>query len=153
MVWWNYRLCVVTEPGHVPSGWRPDANGEGIEVKRGNYAPRYCKMCDHFKPPRAHHCRQCKTCVLKVRRGRDALTPARPPLPVDRQLYTARMAPLTPGVGFFNHGHFIRFLLWVDIATSFHLILMAGKVYEFMKEPWVRHSTPQSLPLVAPGMS
>lgn len=39
---------------------------EYIEVKRGNSAPRYCKMCGHYKPPRAHHCRQCKTCVLKV---------------------------------------------------------------------------------------
>ncbi|BEI81673.1 hypothetical protein CcaverHIS002_0208330 [Cutaneotrichosporon cavernicola] len=127
MVWWNYRLCVITPPGHVPAGWRPDASGEGIEVKRGNYAPRYCKMCDHFKPPRAHHCRQCKTCVLKL----DHHCPW-----------------IANCVGFYNHGHFIRFLLWVDIATTFHLVLMAGKVYEFVKEPWMEPTLTELLMMV-----
>lgn len=59
-------------------------SSEGMEVKKGNHAPRYCKTCEHYKPPRggcigtpasefcvgllltsaAHHCRQCKTCVV-----------------------------------------------------------------------------------------
>lgn len=25
---------------------------EGMEVKKGNHAPRYCKTCEHYKPPR-----------------------------------------------------------------------------------------------------
>ncbi|WVO14077.1 palmitoyltransferase PFA4 [Cryptococcus depauperatus] len=67
MVFWNYRLCVVTSPGLVPKGWRPNMSSmEGMEIKRGTHAPRYCKTCQHYKPPRAHHCRQCNTCYLKV---------------------------------------------------------------------------------------
>lgn len=27
---------------------------------------RYCQKCSHFKPPRAHHCRVCKRCVLRM---------------------------------------------------------------------------------------
>ncbi|WWC89794.1 uncharacterized protein L201_004720 [Kwoniella dendrophila CBS 6074] len=67
MVFWNYRLCVITPPGGVPNGWRPNLSAmEGVEVKKGNHAPRYCKTCEHYKPPRAHHCRQCRTCILKL---------------------------------------------------------------------------------------
>jgi hypothetical protein len=55
-------------------------DSDGMEVKKGNHAPRYCKTCEHYKPPRgmshspsaflgkalmvAHHCRQCKTCIV-----------------------------------------------------------------------------------------
>lgn len=27
---------------------------------------RYCQKCCHYKPPRAHHCRVCKRCVLRM---------------------------------------------------------------------------------------
>ncbi|ONM36501.1 putative protein S-acyltransferase 16 [Zea mays] len=27
---------------------------------------RYCQKCSHYKPPRAHHCRACKRCVLRM---------------------------------------------------------------------------------------
>ncbi|KAK8869594.1 hypothetical protein IAR55_000161 [Kwoniella newhampshirensis] len=136
MVFWNYRLCVTTPPGGVPHGWRPNmSGGEGMEVKKGNHAPRYCKTCEHYKPPRAHHCRQCKTCVLKVR------------LTTTIARFASKVAILTVSltfssssqldhhcpwiancVGFSNQGHFIRFLVWVDIATSYHLLMMAGRV-------------------------
>jgi hypothetical protein len=71
MVFWNYRLCVITPPGSVPLGWvglypcersqvivadaqRPNLSQmDGIEVKRGSHAPRYCKTCEHYKPPRS----------------------------------------------------------------------------------------------------
>lgn len=32
-------------------------------------------------------------------------------------------------VGFYNQGHFIRFLLWVDIATSYHLLMMLARCF------------------------
>lgn len=115
MIWWNYRLVVTTSPGHVPEGWRPDLHsGDAIEVK-GSGGLRYCKMCDHYKPPRAHHCRKCKTCVLKL----DHHCP-----------WVANC------VGYFNHGHFIRFLLWVDIACSYHLVMMCSKGYDMFLNPF-----------------
>lgn len=53
-----------------------------------------------YKPPRAHHCRQCKRCVLKM----DHHCPW-----------------VNNCVGHRNYGHFIRFLFMVDIACSYHL--------------------------------
>ncbi|WWC60858.1 uncharacterized protein I303_103434 [Kwoniella dejecticola CBS 10117] len=119
MVFWNYRLCVITPPGGVPTGYRPNLNAvEGLEVKKGNHAPRYCKTCEHFKPPRAHHCRQCRTCILKL----DHHCPW-----------------IANCVGFHNQGHFLRFLLWVDIATSYHLVMIVKRVlfisYKQYEEP------------------
>ncbi|AAW41653.2 hypothetical protein CNBB1070 [Cryptococcus deneoformans B-3501A] len=108
MIFWNYRLCVITSPGSVPEGWRPNIGAmDGMEVKKGTHTPRYCKNCEHYKPPRAHHCRQCKTCWLKL----DHHCPW-----------------IGNCVGFYNQGHFIRFLLWVDIGTTFHLIIMVRRV-------------------------
>lgn len=31
-------------------------------------------------------------------------------------------------MGYHNHGHFIRFLIWVDISTTFHLLMLVYKV-------------------------
>jgi hypothetical protein len=43
---------------------RPDTHSDGYEVKKLTGGPRFCRMCDKFKPPRAHHCRQCNRCVV-----------------------------------------------------------------------------------------
>lgn len=40
-------------------------------------------------------------------------------------------------MGYFNHAHFIRFLLWVDIATSYHLLMMCSKVMDIIRNPFV----------------
>ena len=76
---YNYYLCVVTDPGTVPHNWVRNAfakagvphlcefiqepefdDNDGYEVKKQSGAPRYCRMCKKFKPPRAHHCKTCK---------------------------------------------------------------------------------------------
>ena len=42
----------------------PDTHsGEDYEVKKFTGAPRYCRTCSKYKPPRAHHCRQCNRYV------------------------------------------------------------------------------------------
>lgn len=81
---WNYYLCMMTDPGRVPVAWasgptllclsplttllqKPDTtSGEGHEVKKQTGAPRYCRICEGYKPPRAHHCRQCGRYVLLI---------------------------------------------------------------------------------------
>ncbi|WVN86643.1 uncharacterized protein L203_101812 [Cryptococcus depauperatus CBS 7841] len=133
MVFWNYRLCVVTSPGLVPKGWRPNMSSmEGMEIKRGTHAPRYCKTCQHYKPPRAHHCRQCNTCYLKVSLSRACNCASGSVLTVLLFGSSKQLDHHCPWigncVGFFNQGHFIRFLLWVDIATTYHLIMMVSRV-------------------------
>ena len=35
-------------------GKRPDIGvTDGMEVKKGNHEPRFCKTCEHYKPPRS----------------------------------------------------------------------------------------------------
>ncbi len=37
-------------------------NGGGI----GRRVRKYCRRCNAFKPPRAHHCSICRRCVVKM---------------------------------------------------------------------------------------
>ncbi|KAF7303195.1 Palmitoyltransferase PFA4 [Mycena kentingensis (nom. inval.)] len=108
MLLWNYFLCVTTNPGHVPDNWKPDTNADGYEVKKLTGGPRYCRMCERPKPPRTHHCRQCEQCVLRM----DHHCPW-----------------INNCVGHFNHGYFVRFLFYVDVACSFHLAMVSRRTY------------------------
>ncbi|KAI0067973.1 zf-DHHC-domain-containing protein [Artomyces pyxidatus] len=114
---WNYWLCVLTDPGGVPNNWRPDtASLEGYEVKKLTGGPRFCRTCNQYKPPRAHHCKDCKRCVLRM----DHHCPW-----------------VNNCVGYYNHGHFIRFLFFVDVATSYHLIMITRRVFDVMGENYL----------------
>ncbi|KAJ7193293.1 zf-DHHC-domain-containing protein [Mycena pura] len=108
MLLWNYFLCVVTSPGSVPENWKPDTHEDGFEVKKLTGGPRHCRMCERPKPPRTHHCRQCGRCVLRM----DHHCPW-----------------INNCVGHFNHGHFIRFLFYVDLACSYHLVMVSRRVF------------------------
>ncbi|CAG8605950.1 8431_t:CDS:2 [Funneliformis mosseae] len=102
MIFWNYYLTCTTDPGRVPKGWYPEENQENVELKRTTRAPRYCKTCAAFKPPRTHHCRTC---------------------------------PWTNNcVGHYNHGHFIRFVFWVDVTCTFHFILMIRRTAKIIQD-------------------
>eukprot|EP00439_Symbiodinium_sp_Y106_P019547 s585_g2.t1 len=63
---YNYAMAVCLNPG-VP----PEFPGEALESKDGELgdyapAPKQCHKCLKLKPPRAHHCSVCKTCVMKM---------------------------------------------------------------------------------------
>ncbi|XP_010262553.1 PREDICTED: probable protein S-acyltransferase 16 isoform X3 [Nelumbo nucifera] len=65
----NYVIAIVRDPGLVPATFMPDiedAETPVHEIKRKGGDLRYCQKCSHFKPPRAHHCRICKRCVLRM---------------------------------------------------------------------------------------
>ncbi|KIM82364.1 hypothetical protein PILCRDRAFT_478089 [Piloderma croceum F 1598] len=112
MLWWNYCLCVTTDPGQVPTTWLPDTHsGEGYEVKKLTGNPRFCRSCEKYKPPRAHHCKVCDRCVLRM----DHHCPW-----------------INNCVGHFNYGHFIRFLFFVDCACSYHLAMVTRRVFDTM---------------------
>ncbi len=82
---YNYYLCVVTNPGVVPNNWVRNAfattgvvqlyefiqepefdDTDGYEVKKLSGAPRHCRMCKRYKPPRAHHCKTCRRYVSTI---------------------------------------------------------------------------------------
>lgn len=89
MLLWCYFSVVVTDPGNVPQAWSP-AMDQDLEAEAVPLAPtaqpglgislptsvvhstphtakvRFCNKCNHFKPPRCHHCSVCGRCILKM---------------------------------------------------------------------------------------
>ncbi|XP_010906602.1 probable protein S-acyltransferase 16 isoform X2 [Elaeis guineensis] len=65
----NYLIAVFGDPGRVPPSFMPDvedADNPIHEIKRKGGDLRYCQKCSHYKPPRTHHCRVCKRCILRM---------------------------------------------------------------------------------------
>ncbi len=57
-IWVCYLRACFTDAGRVPINWTPPDQGhdEGLVSNRR----RWCKKCERYKPPRAHHCKTCK---------------------------------------------------------------------------------------------
>nr|XP_043616839.1 probable protein S-acyltransferase 15 [Erigeron canadensis] len=65
----SFLVCVLTDPGGVPSGYLPDIennDGSDQESRKADALKKPCDKCSAYKPPRAHHCRTCRRCVLKM---------------------------------------------------------------------------------------
>ncbi|CAJ1336626.1 unnamed protein product [Effrenium voratum] len=69
-----YVRCILVHPGEIPDDpkWEYLPRDRGVtmaplsqEVKRTGER-RHCKWCGKFKPDRCHHCRVCRTCILKM---------------------------------------------------------------------------------------
>ncbi|KAF9647436.1 zf-DHHC-domain-containing protein [Thelephora ganbajun] len=117
MLWWNYYLCIMTDPGRVPPQWEPDVSDkQDFEINRLG-KPRYCRNCKRYKPPRAHHCKDCKTCVLRM----DHHCPW-----------------VNNCLGLYNYGHFVRFLFYVDVTCSYHVFMITYRALSSTKNGfWV----------------
>lgn len=65
----SFSLAVFVSPGGVPDLSAEEEERlllhQPAEVKRTGER-RECKWCMHYKPDRTHHCRVCRTCVLKM---------------------------------------------------------------------------------------
>jgi len=76
-----YLRCILVHPGAIPTkeedpSWEyvpRDASGCGdtsagvsLQESKRSGDRRHCKWCTKFKPDRCHHCRVCKTCILKM---------------------------------------------------------------------------------------
>ncbi|KAI0297589.1 DHHC palmitoyltransferase-domain-containing protein [Multifurca ochricompacta] len=123
---YNYYLCVTTDPGGVPHGWEPEFDdAEGYEVKKMTGNPRYCRMCRRYKPPRAHHCKTCRRCAIA----------------------NYHHCPWVNNcVGFYNYGHFIRFLFFVDLACIFHVTMITRRIFDTLgKHYWDSSDTTELL--------
>ncbi|KAK6090411.1 hypothetical protein P3W45_000508 [Vairimorpha bombi] len=92
-----YLLLCFSRKGHV------DYKSKGF--LRLDYKPgtRYCRICNGYKPLRAHHCSRCNKCIKKM----------------DHHCMW-----LSVCVNYDNHGDFIRFLF-------FSVLSMASSVYGF----------------------
>ena len=105
LIFLNYYLTTSTDPGGVPKSYKPAELFN--ERNNDTGSPRYCRTCHVYKPPRAHHCRRSGRCVLRM----DHYCPW-----------------MNNCIGFYNYGHFIRFLSFVDIGCSYHLITVIKRI-------------------------
>lgn len=78
---WSHLACMLTDPGAVP----PD-----LELTTGM---QQCVKCCAPKPPRYHHCRTCKRCVMRM----------------DHHCLFANNC-----IGAYNQKHFILFLVYLQ---------------------------------------
>ncbi|KAI5959842.1 PFA4 [Candida pseudojiufengensis] len=84
----------------------PPAN---YKPKQGEWK-RYCSKCKNYKPPRTHHCSKCKKCILSM----------------------DHHCPWTLNcVGHENLPHFMRFLVWVIIGTSYLFIQQCYRIIDY----------------------
>ncbi|KAK8994664.1 hypothetical protein V6N11_045739 [Hibiscus sabdariffa] len=106
----NYAVAILADPGRVPSTYMPDIEYSKIsihEIKRKGGDLRYCQKCSHFKPPRAHHCRFCKRCILRM---------------------DHHCVWINNCVGHANYKAFFVFVVYAVIACFYSLVLLVGSL-------------------------
>eukprot|EP00929_Paragymnodinium_shiwhaense_P002488 TRINITY_DN102749_c0_g1_i1.p1 TRINITY_DN102749_c0_g1~~TRINITY_DN102749_c0_g1_i1.p1 ORF type:complete len:400 (+),score=55.70 TRINITY_DN102749_c0_g1_i1:100-1299(+) len=132
LLWACFIMCSITSPGTTPNeeedpSWQiipmdPCATsmelGEGLavfaqETKKSGLR-RTCKWCKTYKPDRAHHCRACQMCVLKM----DHHCP---------WIYNC--------VGFRNHKYFFLLLLYCALDTQIISWTMSTSLSEAVRDP------------------
>lgn len=65
----SFLVCVLTDPGGVPSAYVPDVEDTELsdqDSKRTGTRLSQCDKCSSYKPPRTHHCRSCRRCILRM---------------------------------------------------------------------------------------
>ncbi|KAB8606241.1 hypothetical protein FH972_025871 [Carpinus fangiana] len=83
-----YARACLTDPGKIPTQWIPAAHDQ----------KRWCRKCEAYKPPRAHHCKECARCITRMDHH----------CPWTVNCVSHRTFP-----------HFIRFLFYCVIALSY----------------------------------
>merc|ERR1719171_2325952 len=123
-----YFQSILIHPGEIPDkdpAWQyPAADQRGLEKdKESNLnlqeskrsgERRHCKWCGKYKPDRCHHCRVCRTCILKM----DHHCP---------WIYNC--------VGFYNHKYFLLLLLYIVLSTHLIVWTMMESVLRCIDDP------------------
>ncbi|TPX43718.1 hypothetical protein SeMB42_g04618 [Synchytrium endobioticum] len=122
----------MSDPGRVSPKWHTildthNHNDESVSLKMSIHElNRYCKTCEEYKPPRAHHCSQCHRCVLRM----------------------DHHCPFTNScIGFYNHAHFVRFLIWTSIGCLMVAIIIIWRLAEIVAA--VEMGTTQTMTSIA----
>lgn len=106
----NYTVAILRDPGRVPADYMPDVEDDQNpmhEIKRKGGDLRYCQKCSQYKPPRAHHCRVCKRCVLRM----------------DHHCIW-----ISNCVGHANYKVFFIFVLYAVVACIYSMVLLVGSL-------------------------
>ncbi|KAE9619346.1 hypothetical protein Lal_00047433 [Lupinus albus] len=98
----SFFVCVLSDPGHVPLSYLPDLETTTNESAKDNAERKKCDKCFAYKPPRTHHCRVCRRCVLKM----------------DHHCLWINNC-----VGYWNYKAFFVFALYATIASIHSMVL------------------------------
>jgi len=110
--------AICTDPGSVPDTpeWKPETKWARDSVMqprlneaKSNGERRLCKWCNGFKPDRCHHCRVCKSCILRM----DHHCPW-----------------IANCVGFRNYKYFFLLVFYSLITSNFIVWTMSQTLYE-----------------------
>eukprot|EP01112_Ceratiomyxa_fruticulosa_P013943 TRINITY_DN3954_c0_g2_i2.p1 TRINITY_DN3954_c0_g2~~TRINITY_DN3954_c0_g2_i2.p1 ORF type:complete len:294 (-),score=28.59 TRINITY_DN3954_c0_g2_i2:44-925(-) len=107
MIFSNYMLSCLVDPGGVPQGWKPDTP-LGLNGKEH----KYCQKCLSYKPERAHHCRSCDKCQIRM---------------------DHHCVWISNCVGLYNHKYFILFLFYVVCAILYAAVVVVLRFLQLIK--------------------
>lgn len=105
---YNFLSAIFEGPGYVPLHWRPANPAD-------EHYLQFCKVCQGYKAPRAHHCRRCGRCVLKM----DHHCPW-----------------INNCVGHDNHTHFTVFLMCGIIGCLHSTVILSCCLYRGLHRAW-----------------
>ncbi|KAB5538970.1 hypothetical protein DKX38_016503 [Salix brachista] len=109
----SFFVCVLTEPGYVPSPYVPDVEGAAVplhqEPHNNSSQLRQCEKCCTHKPPRAHHCRICRRCVLRM----------------DHHCLWINNC-----VGYWNYKAFVILVLYATIASIYSSVMIISCAFQ-----------------------
>merc|ERR1712223_1505358 len=114
MTMYHFLSAMVDGPGYLPLGWKPK---EG-NPEEWDKLLQWCAECAGYKAPRAHHCRKCGRCVLKM----DHHCPW-----------------INNCVGHFNHGHFVAFLTFAVLGCAQASFVLAMTLYYGLNRSWYHY--------------
>ncbi|KAJ6720239.1 ZINC FINGER DHHC DOMAIN CONTAINING PROTEIN [Salix viminalis] len=109
----SFVVCVLTEPGYVPSPYVPDVEGAAVPLHQEPHNKssqlRQCDKCCTYKPPRAHHCRICRRCVLRM----------------DHHCLWINNC-----VGYWNYKAFVILVLYATIASIYSSVMIISCAFQ-----------------------
>lgn len=80
--------------------------------------PSRCEACEHVRPPRCHHCKICKCCVL---------------------LYDHHCFFLNQCIGYNNYRAFFQTILFVTLGSWYGVLILYKPFYEPVQEYLIGH--------------
>ncbi|CAF1075876.1 unnamed protein product [Adineta steineri] len=120
VIFYNYFRAIFVGPGFVPKGWRP-ANKEHEKYLQ------YCNVCDGFKAPRAHHCKKCGRCVMKL----DHHCPW-----------------INTCTGHFNHANFCWFMFYAIFGCTHALLMLCPCIYRALFAQYYIYARIKNVPII-----
>ncbi|XP_072966763.1 probable protein S-acyltransferase 15 [Typha angustifolia] len=102
----SFFVAAFTDPGGIPSSFAPEM--EDPQREHGVNS-RYCGKCRLYKPPRSHHCRVCKRCVLKM---------------------DHHCVWISNCVGYGNYKPFIIFVFHAAIASIYSMVIFTCDIFQ-----------------------